>query len=161
MEEEDGKADTAGDEEVKGGDGEAAINVTLDANATDDLVWNNNDPYFEIDDESLGCTGLQLQHQQTPLSTPTEETVLSPPASPGNEKLCREILAVELESIDALTPDYSDVPLLGFTRLDLSQVFPWVKFEAQSMFKPPWRMELVPIQKDEEVQYIATIFSWF
>ena len=87
----------------------------------------------------------------TPLSTPSEETVLSPPASPGNEKLCREILAVEPESIDASTPDYSDVPLVGFTRLDLSRVFPWVKFKAQNMGEPPWRMELVQIQKDEEV----------
>ena len=52
MEEEDVEADTAGDEEVKGGDGEAAIDVTLDANDTDDLVWNDNDPYFKIDDES-------------------------------------------------------------------------------------------------------------
>ena len=54
MEEEDAEADTARDEEVKGGDGEAAIDVALDANATDDLVWNDNDPYFKIDDESLG-----------------------------------------------------------------------------------------------------------
>ena len=87
----------------------------------------------------------------TPLLTPTEETVLLPPASPGNEKLCREIPAVEHESIDATTPDYSDVPLVGFTRPDLSQVFPWVKFEAQNMSEPPWRMELVQIQKDEEI----------
>ena len=56
----------------------------------------------------------------TPFLTPTEETVLSPPASQGNEKLCKEIPAVELESIDASTPDYSDVPLVGFTRPDLS-----------------------------------------
>ena len=76
----------------------------------------------------------------TPLSTPTEETVLSPPASPGNKKLCREIPAVEPESIDTSTPDYSDVPLVGFTRLDLSRVFPWVNFEAQNMGEPPWIM---------------------
>ena len=62
MEEEDVKADMARDEEVKGGDGEAAVDVTLDANATDDLVWNDNDPYFKIDDES-GYTGLLWQPQ--------------------------------------------------------------------------------------------------
>ena len=99
-----------------------------------------------------GCTGLPL---------PTEETVLSPPSSPGNEKIRREIPAVEPESIDASTPDYIDVPLVGFTRLDLSRVSPWVKFEAQSMCETPWRMELVQIQKDEEVPYIATVFTWF
>ena len=63
MEEEDAKADTAKDEEVEGGDREAAIDVALDANTTDDLVWNNNDSYFKIDDESLGCTGLWLRHR--------------------------------------------------------------------------------------------------
>ena len=146
MEEEDAKADIAGDEEVKGGDGEAVIDVALNANATDDLVWNDNDLYFK----SLGVHRT-LVAALTPLSTPTEATVLLPLASPGNEKLCREILAVEPESIDASTPDYSDVPLVGFTRLDLSRVFPWVKFEAQNMCEPPWRMELVQIQKDEEI----------
>ena len=119
MEEEDAEADTVGDEEVEGGDWEAAIDVALDANATDDLVWNDNYPYFEIDDESLGVHRTPVA-ASTPLLTPTEETVLSPPASPGIEKLCREIPAVEPESIDALTPDYSDVSLVGFTRPDLS-----------------------------------------
>ena len=36
MEEEDAKADTAGDEEVEGGDREAAIDVALKADITDD-----------------------------------------------------------------------------------------------------------------------------
>ena len=85
MEEEDAEADTAGDEEVKGGDGEAAIDVNLNANATDNLVWNDNDPYFEIDDESLGVHRTPVA-ASTPLLTPTEETVLLPPASPGNKK---------------------------------------------------------------------------
>ena len=150
MGEEDAEADTAGDKEVKGGDEEAAIDVALDANATDNLVWNDNDPYFEIDDESSGVHRTPIT-ASTPLSTPTEETVLSPPASPGNEKLCREIPAVEPESIDASTPDYSDVPLVGFTRPDLSQVFSWVKFKAQIMCEPPWRTELAQIQKEKEV----------
>ena len=149
MEEKDAKADTARHEEVEGGDGEAAIDVPLDANATDDLVWNDNDPYFEID-ESSGVYRTPIA-ALTPLSTPAEETVLLPPASPGSKKLCREMPAVEPESIDASTPDYSDVPLVGFTRPDLSRVFPWVKFKAKSMCEPPWRTELAQIQKDEEV----------
>ena len=160
MEEEDAKADTARDEEVEGGEREADVDVTLNASANDDLVWNDNDPYFEIDDESLGVHRTPTA-ASTPMLTPTEETVLSPPSLPGNEKHHREIPAVEPESIDASTPDYTDVPLVGFTRPDLSQVFPWVKFEAQSMCEPPWRTELAQIQKDEEVQYIATIFTWF
>ena len=116
MEEEDAEANTARDEEVEGGDREAAIGVALNANATDDLVWNDNDPYFEIDDESSGVHRT-LVGAPTPLSIPTEETVLSPPASPGNEKLYREIPVVEPESIDALTPDYSS---LDWTFLEYS-----------------------------------------
>ena len=112
MEEEDVKADMAGDEEVKGGDGEAAIDVALDANATDDLVWNDSYPYFEIDDEGSGVHRTPVA-ALTPLLTPTEETVLSPPSSPGNQNLHREIPTVEPESIDALTPDYMGVPLVG------------------------------------------------
>ena len=160
MEEEDVEADTARDEEVKGGDGEAAVDVTLDANATDNLVCNDNDPYFEIDDESSGVHRTPVA-ASTPLSAPTKETVLSPASSPGNKKLCREIPTVEPELIDVSTPDYTDVPLVGFTRPDLSRVFPWVKFEAQSMCESPWRMELAQIQKDEEVRYIAAVFTWF
>ena len=112
MEEEDAKADAARDEEVKGGDGEAAIDVTLDANVTDDLVWNDNDPYFEIDDESLGV-------HRTPVAASTPFLTLLKRLF-SHLLLCREILAVELESIDASRPDYSDVPLVGFARLDLS-----------------------------------------
>ena len=114
MEEEDAKADTARDEEAEVGDGEAAIDVTLNANATDNLVWIDNDPYFEIDDESLRVYRSPIA-ASTPLLTPTEETVLSPLSSPGNKKPCREIPAVEPESIDASTPNYTDVPVVGFT----------------------------------------------
>ena len=38
LEEEDAEADTAGDEEVEGGDGEAAIDVTLNANLL--TIWH-------------------------------------------------------------------------------------------------------------------------
>ena len=69
----------------------------------------------------------------TPLSISTEETVLSLPTSPSNEEPCREILAMEPESIDDSTPDYSDVPLVGFGRPDLTRVLPWVCFEAQNV----------------------------
>ena len=119
MEEEAVEANTARDEEVKDGDGEAAIAVTLDANATDDLVWNDNDPYFEIDDESSGVHRTPVA-ALTPLSAPTEETVLLLPSSPGNKKLHREIHTLEPELIDVSTPDYTDVPPVGFTRPDLS-----------------------------------------
>ena len=141
MEEEDAEADMARDEEVRGSDGEAAVDVALDANATDDLAWNDNDSYFKIDDESSGVHRTPVA-TLTPMSVPMGETVLSPPSSIGNEKLQREILTMEPELIDVSTPDYTDVPLVGFTRPDLSRVFPWVKFKAQNMCEPLWRTEL-------------------
>ena len=119
MEEEDVKADMARDEEVEGGDGEAAIDVTLDANATDDLVWNDNNLYFKMDDESLGVHRTPVA-ASTPMSAPNEETVLLPPSSAGNKKLHREIPIVEPELIDVSKPDYIDVPLVEFARLNLS-----------------------------------------
>ena len=126
MEEEDVKADTAGDEEVKGSD------IALDANATDNLAWNDNDPYFQIDDQSSGVHKTPVA-TSTPMSVPMGETVLLPPSYTGNEKLGRKIPTVEPELIDVSMPDYTDVPLVGFTRPDLSQVFPWVKFGAQNV----------------------------
>ena len=101
MEEENVEADTARDEEVKGGDREAAIDVALDVYATDNLVWNDNVPYFKIDDESSGVHRTPVA-ASTPLSAPTEETVLSPPSSPGNKKLCRGIPTVERQLIVSL-----------------------------------------------------------
>ena len=37
-------------------------------------------------------------------------------------------------------PDYEDAPLAGYMRPDLSQVIPWIHFEAQSMMEPYGRL---------------------
>ena len=78
MEEEDAEADTAGDKEVKGRDGEAAVDVALNADILDDLTWYDNDHYLEIDDESLGMHQTPVA-ALTPLLIPTQDTVLPPP----------------------------------------------------------------------------------
>ena len=54
-------------------------------------------------------------------------------------------------SIRELILDYLDIPLVGFSQLELYQVVPWICFEAQNMCKPPWCTELALIQQDEEV----------
>ena len=54
----------------------------------------------------------------TPISMPTEETPLCP-ISPSIERPQREILAPDPAMIDNSIPDYSDIPLVGFTRLEL------------------------------------------
>ena len=55
----------------------------------------------------------------TPLSMPTEENPLCP-VSPSIERLHREIPASEPAMVDDLIPDYLDVPLVGFTRPELT-----------------------------------------
>ena len=67
----------------------------------------------------------------------------------------------ELVLISELVPDYSDVPLVGFSQPKLHQVILWIRFEAQSMCEPLWRMELAQIQQDEEIHYLAAMFTWF
>ena len=116
------------------------LHLTLDVDVTDDLTWHANDPYLEIDYESLGIHRTPVA-ALTPLSIPTEDTVLPPPESLSIKKPCRVIPVPEPESVDDSIPDYSDVPLVGFTRPDLTRVLPWVRNEAQNMCNPPWRME--------------------
>ena len=48
-------------------------------------------------------------------------------------------------------PDYANVPLSGFCHPELHQVIPWIRFEAQNMCEPPWRIELALIRQDEIV----------
>ena len=38
---------------------------------------------------------------------------------------------------------------------------PWICFEALNMCEPPWCTELALIHQDEEVQYLAVMFTWF
>ena len=66
-----------------------------------------------------------------------------------------------LRSTEIGEPDYKDVPLVRYTKPDLSQVIPWIRFEAQSMMAPPWRTELAKIKQDDDVQYITAMFVWF
>ena len=53
-------------------------------------------------------------------------------------------------SIRELIPDYSDIPLVGFSQPELHQVVPWICFEAQNMCEPPWHTELALIHQDKE-----------
>ena len=80
MEKEDAEADTAGNKEVKGGYGEDTRDATLNADVTDDLAWNDNDPYIKIDDESSGVNRTPVA-ASVPLSMTIEETILTPCAS--------------------------------------------------------------------------------
>ena len=60
-----------------------------------------------------------------------------------------------------MQPDYSDAELVGYTQPPLTNVIPWVKFEAQNMMEPTWRHELQCIREDNHVQYIVAMLVWF
>ena len=76
---EEGDADTVGDKEVEGGDGEATANVIPDMGITD-LTWDPQDLYLEIDDESSGAHQIPMA-ALTPISMPTKEIPLCHQAS--------------------------------------------------------------------------------
>ena len=77
-----------------------------------------------------------------PVVAPAEDAVLSSPESPWNKKLCvHESVAERLQraSTVIMEPDYKDALLIGYKRPDLSEVIPWIHFEAQNMMKPRGR----------------------
>ena len=95
-------------------------------------------------------------------ATPAVDAMLSPPESLGNKKQCQETMAERLlKSTEMGEPDYKDAPLVRYTRPDLSQVIPWICFEAQNMMEPPWKTELAKIKQDDDVWYTAAMFVWF
>ena len=119
MEEGDAEVDTAGDKEVEGRDGEATVDVVLDTDAANDLAWNVDDPYLKIDDETLGAHQTPMA-MLTPLLMSTKETLPLCPMSPSIERPHREIPAPEPAAVDDSVPGYSDVPLVEFTRPELT-----------------------------------------
>ena len=64
-------------------------------------------------------------------------------------------------SMVIMGPDYKDAPLIGYKTPDLSEVIPWICFEAQNMMEPPWWTEMASIKQDENIRYIAVMFVWF
>ena len=77
-----------------------------------------------------------------PVVAPSGNAVLSSPESPGNKKQCfhetmvkRLVLSIPTVILE---PDYKDIPLVGYNRPDLSEVIPWIHFEAPNMMEPPW-----------------------
>ena len=156
--EEDVTSNAVREESVKD---ETSCSILDHSSGPDDLKWNNETPYLEfMDDSTAVCKTPDVS--LTPAATPALDVMLSPPESPGNKKQCWETMAERLlKSTEIREPDYKDAPLVGYTRPDLSQVIPWIHFEAQSMMEPPWQTELAKIKQDDDVQYIAAMFVWF
>ena len=123
----------------------------------DDLTWNADIPYFEFtNDSAMAC--------KTPVAA-AGDAVLSSPESPWNKKPCvHESMAERLlqsASMVIMEPDYTDAPLIGYKRPDLSEVISWIRFETQNMMEPLWWTEMASIKQDKNIRYIAEMFVWF
>ena len=129
-----------------------------------DLTWDVDIPYFKFtNDSATACKTLVAA--STPVVAPAGDAVLSSSESPWNKKPCVcESMAESLlqsASMVIMEPDYKDAPLIGYKRPDLSEVIPWIHFEAQNMMEPPWQTEMASIKQDKNIRYIAAMFVWF
>ena len=156
--EEDVKSNAVREESVED---ETSCAILDHSSGPDDLMWNMEIPYLEITDDSTTICKTPVA-SLTPAATPLVDAVLSPPESPGNKKQCWETMAERLlKSTEIGEPDYKDAPLVTYTRPDLSQVIPWIHFEAQSMMESPWWTELAKIKQDDDIWYVTAMFVWF
>ena len=99
----------------------------------------------------------------TPVMAPARNAVLSSPESPRSKKLCvHKMVAERLQSASMviMEPDYKDALLIGYKGPDLSEVMPWIRFEAQNMMELPWWTEMVSIKQDKNIRYIAKFQCW-
>ena len=135
----EGDADTVGDEDVEEQDEETTAS-TVHETGVADITWDTEDPYLEFNDENSGTHQTPVA-ASTPVSIPTEGT-LTGPKQPSLKEPQVENSAPDPVAISELVPDYSDIPLVGFSRPELHQVVPWVCFKAESMYEPLWQVEL-------------------
>ena len=96
-------------------------------------------PYFKFTDNSAMTCKTPVAASM-PVVVPAGDAVLSSSESPWIKKLCVcEMVAERLQSASTviMEPDYKDTLLIGYKRPDLSEVIPWICFEAQNMMEPP------------------------
>ena len=159
--EEDVKLNTVEEELIKDDTSCTALN---NSGGPDDLTWNADIPYFKFtNDSAMACKTLVAASM--PVVASAGDAVLSSPESPWNKKLCvHESMAERLlqsASTVIMEPDYKDAPLIGYKRPDLSEVIPWIHFEAQNMMEPLWWTEMASIKQEENIRYIVVMFIWF
>ena len=105
-----------------------------------DIEWKEEeDILIEVNDENV--TILQMPAAAlTPVQASTEIEMLSPTESPEGKKPCfKELIAAQLSKSApplCLQLDYSDVKLVGYTQPPLTNVIPWIKYEAKNMTEP-------------------------
>ena len=111
----------------------AGINENILTACLSDVEWKIEDPLIKINDENV--TILQMPAAAlTPVQASMENETFSPLELPMGKKPCfQESTVVHLSKTDPLRlePDYSDTELVGYTQPPLTNVIPWINYEAQ------------------------------
>ena len=126
------------------------INENVLAECLSDVEWKEDDPLIEINEENVTIPQTPAA-ASTPVQASTENETFSPLESALKKKPCFwELIAVCLPKAAPplyLEPDYSDAELMGYTQPPLTNVIPWIKYEAQNMAEPTFRQELQCIRE--------------
>ena len=132
-------------------DASPGIDENVSVGYLSDVEWKEEDPLIKISDENVTISHQTPAAASTPIQASTENKTLSLLESPMGKKSCfQELTAtclLKAASALCLEPDYRDVELVGYTQPPLTNVIPWIKYEAQNMVKPTFRQELQCIRE--------------
>ena len=129
-----------------------------------DVEWKEEDHLIKFNDENVTISQTPAA-ASTPIQASTENETLSPLESPMGKKPCFwESTAVRLSKTASplcLELDYRDADLVGCTWPPLTNVIPWIKYEAQNMVEPTFRQELQCKREVDHLRYIIAVLVWF
>ena len=114
----------------------AGIDENILAGYLSDVEWKEEDPLIKINDENVTIPQMPAA-ALTPVQALTENEIFSPLELPMEKKPCfwESTVACLLKSAPPLhlEADYSDAELVGYTWPPLTNIIPWIKYEAQNM----------------------------
>ena len=138
-------------------DASTGIDENVLASYLSDVEWKEEDSLIEINDGNVILPQMPAA-TLTPVQALTENKMFSPMESPMGKKPCFwELTAAHLLKVappPCLEPDYSDAELVGYTWTSLTNIIPWIKYEAQNMMEPTFRQELQCIREVDHLRYI-------
>ena len=131
-------------------DASTGIGENILAGYLSDVEWKEEDPLIKINDENVTISQMPAA-ALTPIQALTENKMLSPLESPMGKKPCfqESTAACLLKAASPLhlEPDYRDAELGGYTQPPLTNIIPWIKYQAQNMVEPTFRQELQCIRE--------------
>ena len=130
-------------------DAPTGIDENVSAGYLSDVKWKEEDPLIEINDEDVTVSQMPAA-ALTPIQALTENEMLSPLELPiGKPCFWESTTACLLKAASplCLEPDYRDAELVRYTRPPLTNLIPWIKYEAQNMVEPTFRQELQCIRE--------------